>query len=81
MLELFAGPQARKTIQEQGFKQALFSTMLGPSCVLSCCLYKAKHRYHIFNKNRAYFMINILKSTIINIALLHIVTFKIILYI
>jgi hypothetical protein len=31
MLELYAGPQALKTIQEQGFKQTLFSTMLGAS--------------------------------------------------
>ncbi|MFT5759359.1 MAG: hypothetical protein ACI9LM_004117 [Alteromonadaceae bacterium] len=31
MLDIYAGKQALKTIQEQGFKQALFTTMLGAS--------------------------------------------------
>tara|TARA_R110001583_G_scaffold194780_2_gene366973 strand:+ start:914 stop:1063 length:150 start_codon:yes stop_codon:yes gene_type:complete len=49
MLDIYAGKNALKIIQEHGFKQALFTNFLGaPLAEQNGCLCKAKHRHIIY---------------------------------
>ncbi len=44
MIEIYAGQNALKTIQEHGFKQEIFTNFLGASGALNSLLCKVKHR-------------------------------------